>query len=237
MEHLDSALALSRRHGDTLGAADTRLALAQAWEACGEHTTALHLVTDALSTYRALRDPVRAAVAHNAIGWHAAHLDRYREATRHLRTALRIQTGHGNRTHLADTLDSLGCLSSRQGRHADALGHYRHALDLLRDLGDLFGEADTLANLGHAHAALGNMPQAVRCWRRAHELYLDQHRTAAAEQVRQRLDEVVPDNDAVTFCDVAVTVADVATTADNHPGTTDDVAVSPDDVICPGESG
>lgn len=101
------------------------------------------------------------AHAHNAIGWHLAHLGRAQESLASCRRALAIFVERDDRGGQALTLDSIGYALHRLDRVAEARDSYRSAATMSRELGwqvvlanTLIRSAETAEQLGdHAGAA------------------------------------------------------------------------------------
>jgi len=190
LAHLDAALVLATRDGDTASQAHIHHSLAWALEQQGEDQRALEHAVRALSLYRKLDSPIWEARELNAVGWYNARVGDYEQAFEHCQAALTVTLRHGHQPGEANTLDSLGYICFHTGRYELAEDYYTRALAVVRDLGHTYLEAETLERLGHTHAARHRHAHARLVWQQAHRLFEAQHRTVDAARLQEQLDSI-----------------------------------------------
>jgi DNA-binding SARP family transcriptional activator/tetratricopeptide (TPR) repeat protein len=188
MAQLDRALRLGEQHEDHADVVLTLTALGHACAARGDHEAALHHALRSLALARTLGEPVKEADRLNAVGWYTMLLGRTEQARGHLDAALTLARRHGHLDIEAATLDSLATLAARTGQYEAALTRYEELLPIFTELGDDYYLAENWQHIGDMRAELGHSAAARTAWARALELYEEQHRPAAAIEVRQRLD-------------------------------------------------
>ncbi|MBM0275044.1 tetratricopeptide repeat protein [Micromonospora tarensis] len=188
--HLEHALELYVRGGDTEGEARTHQNLASLWDRQGEPRKALEHSRRTLTLARAAGHRRAQADALNAVGWCHAQLGEHGAALAYCERALDLLQQLGDRAGEAATWDSLGFAHHHLGQYGRAVQCYERTLVLSRDLGDRWGEADTLSRLGDTRDALGDPTAARSDWQRALDILtaLD-HPDATA--VRAKLDRVI----------------------------------------------
>jgi tetratricopeptide (TPR) repeat protein len=148
VEHLQQAMELARRHGNTGDEAHTHYQLACAWGRRGSDRLALDHAVRAVQLCRAADRPVWEAHALNAAGWHAARLGDHHVARHHCETALALQRKYHNPQGQANALRNLGEISRMTGHETDAAHRFSAALKLYRDHGMTASEADLTARIG-----------------------------------------------------------------------------------------
>ncbi|MFE7116311.1 BTAD domain-containing putative transcriptional regulator [Streptomyces sp. NPDC057654] len=185
LDHLELALALVERDGDTAGQAHVTRTVAWVWEQKEDCPRALDHATRALALYAAVGNTAWLANQLNAVGWLSARLGRYEEAQAHCEQALALFRRGDRPDDAASTLDSLGYIAHRRGRWASAVAHYEQALALFAASGGTYDQADTLANLAETLDAMGYGDRARTVRLQALDLYRAQNRAACVERMRR----------------------------------------------------
>lgn len=184
--HYESAIALQRELGDTIGQARTLLALSWVFEWQHNPGEALYHAQHALALYEELGHRAGQAETLNAVGWyHGLHGD-YAQSLICCQRALELNGELNNRFGEANTWDSLGYSHHHLGHFEEAVDCYQNALKLYRELGDRYIEADTLAHLGDTYVAAGDRSLAEESWELALAI-LDKLGNPEAEKMRVRL--------------------------------------------------
>jgi DNA-binding CsgD family transcriptional regulator/tetratricopeptide (TPR) repeat protein len=142
---------------------------------------------NALNLARELGDDTWYARSLNAEGWFRAHLGELDAARRCCERAFALSSRSADTRGMADTADSLGFITHRQGDHARAIVHYGQAVDLYGELGNSYTVANALDSLGTVHESMDRPQHAREVWRRALKLYQKQHRLAEARRLEERL--------------------------------------------------
>jgi tetratricopeptide (TPR) repeat protein len=158
--HLEQALAIRRELGDTLGEAQTAVALGHGYYLLqGPSEPAIEHMRHAADLLRPLDRPALRGTALNNLGevyFALGNLDAaaecYAEASEELREAGGYALGH--------PLLNLGRVYLSLRRLDEALPRLAEALRLHRAAGDPMGEALALKELGRAHVATGNVTEA-----------------------------------------------------------------------------
>ncbi|WP_158678663.1 tetratricopeptide repeat protein [Streptomyces sulphureus] len=187
LTHLEEGLTGAIADGDALGQAHTHRAIAKAWEEQGDNQQALQHAHRALELYDELGVQVSGSHALNEVGWYAAKLGRFDQASQHCADALTRCRTNNDRSGEARTLISLGYIDHHTGRPHTAAGRFRQAIALYSALGDTTAEADALEHLGHALAGY-DTDDARRSWQQAFDLYSSQHRELDARRIQTRIE-------------------------------------------------
>jgi tetratricopeptide (TPR) repeat protein len=108
-----------------------------------------------------LADPGAQANARRGLARPYIQLGRYDEAHEHLRHALDLYGGLGDKAGQGRVHMALAPLLARDGRDDEALSHAEHALEMFRAAGDRIGQADALNAVGWYHAHLGRYLEAI----------------------------------------------------------------------------
>ena len=185
LEHADRALTLAEQANDTYRQALAHQTLAHIWELHGDNRQALVHARDSLRFVQMLDDPVWQTIALSNVGWCHARLGQYAEARTACQSALELQRRH-HRVR-GSLLDSLGYIAHHTHEYHQALSYYRQALDMCRDTGDAYYEAEFLEHVAETYLALHQSDEARDAWNQALGLYVNQHRLAHAERIRQCL--------------------------------------------------
>ena len=111
--------------------------------------------------------------------------------------ALRLSRDVGNRHGQAETLNSLGELSSRTAASRQARDHYAQALAIARDLGTPLEEARALEGIGRSHLQDGHASQGTAGLRQALAIY-QRIGSPAARRVQQTLHDHHARQDSLT---------------------------------------
>ena len=143
-----------------------------AWRELGHALKALERHDEAIRAYSRSRSLLRAAgelveAARTEIGWTDAlmYLDRYREARRVGRRALRTFLDQGDARRAGRVLMNLGNLEYRRDRPLEAVALYRQAIEHLPD--DSMDPAIADYNLGNILVQTAELESAERRYRRA----------------------------------------------------------------------
>jgi tetratricopeptide (TPR) repeat protein/transcriptional regulator with XRE-family HTH domain len=125
----------------------------------------------AFAAARDTGDPAAQAMVCRDLAHAYTRLDRYDEAGAHLRQALRLHAGLGDRDGVAWTHHRIAWTADQRGRHAEAIHHSDQALRLFHETGNLWGRAHVLNCTGWYHAQLGDQQRALDHCRQAFDLY------------------------------------------------------------------
>jgi tetratricopeptide (TPR) repeat protein/transcriptional regulator with XRE-family HTH domain len=188
---LRKALILAERTGDVVSQGHIEHSLGGTWERHGDDRRALQHAVRALRIFETLDDAYQHARALNAVGWLQTRLGQYHKARANCEAALallRRQPLNNQQLGEANTLDSLGCIAHHLREYERALDYYGQALVICRAQGHSHLEPDILRHIADTQFAQRRVDHARDTWRLARELYLAQHRLAAAERVEQQLD-------------------------------------------------
>lgn len=192
LEHLDRAHSIFKEGGELDKQAHVHNTTGFLWSHQGDHARALVHAESALRLHQAAGGGLAwVAVAHNAVAWCLAQLDRYEEAYAHGDRAVALSRELNDRDGIAASEDSLGFISHKMGLYAEALKHYDSAVTLRQEIGNAYQEADSLVRMGATYVANGEDGQARRAWYRAAGLLRVQKRLAALERVEADLDALV----------------------------------------------
>ncbi|HZP52882.1 ATP-binding protein [Actinocrinis sp.] len=195
LRSLRKALTLAEQAGDITSQAQIHHSLGGTWERHGDDDRALEHAHRALLIFQTLDDPYQQARALNGVGWLQIRLGKYGEARANCEAALALLRSlpfNEQRIGEANTLDSLGCVAHHLREYDQALDYYDQALTICRAQGHSYLEADILRHIAETRFAQRRLDQARGSWECARELYLAQHRLAAASRVQQQLDGLAP---------------------------------------------
>jgi tetratricopeptide (TPR) repeat protein/transcriptional regulator with XRE-family HTH domain len=184
--HLELALDIYTRLGDTVGQAHTHNNMALNYEQQGRPAPALEQSELSLALYRVAGHEEGQARALNNIGWCLGLLDEHERALDSCRQALDLNERIGHRHGQAITWDSLGYIHHRLGRPEEAIAAYRRSAELFHDLGDRYNESETLTHIGDAYRGVGDLAGARASWQAALSI-LDELNHPEAVAVRDRL--------------------------------------------------
>jgi DNA-binding SARP family transcriptional activator/tetratricopeptide (TPR) repeat protein len=136
----------------------------------------------ALEAAERLDDPLARAHAHYLLGQALAELDDYEAADPHVRQALDLFRGLGDRANEAVVLYGLATMLERQERYDEALAVALDALRMLKAVGHWWTQATLENEVGWLYAHLGQYDQALTHCRRALSLHRDSgHRGGTAD--------------------------------------------------------
>ncbi len=172
-EHLETALTLFERAGDTRGIASCHDDIGKLLWMRGEYEMALEELRRGLDMRKALGDGRSIALSLNNIGlvWR----DHGQEAQAHeaLEAALKIRRELSDPLGIIESLNDLGQLALDQGEHEKALGLLEEAQLMAQDLGDNNRIAIVLANIGEAYLRTRDTQKAIDVLLRAEQLCED----------------------------------------------------------------
>jgi tetratricopeptide (TPR) repeat protein/transcriptional regulator with XRE-family HTH domain len=166
---LRQGLALGRDLGDRLVQAGVLVGLAAVQRLAGDYRSAAASSQQALSLFRDLQHSSDAAHALDELGLVQQLTGDYAAASH--KQALALCRDRGSRLGQAETLNSLGELSSRTADGRQARDHHARALAIARDLGTPLEEARALEGIGHSHLRDGNPTQAAALLRDTLAIY------------------------------------------------------------------
>jgi tetratricopeptide (TPR) repeat protein len=136
----------------------------------------------ALVTATRLGDPLALAHSHYLLGHALAEMDDYDEADRHVRQALDLFRGLGDRGNEAYVLNGLSGMLEKQQRFTEALAVALDALRMLKAVGHWWTQATLENGVGWLYAHLGQYDQALTHCQRALGLHRESgHRGGAAD--------------------------------------------------------
>ncbi len=136
----------------------------------------------ALEAAERLDDPLARAHAHYLLGQALAELDDFEAADPHVRQALDLFRGLGDRANEAVVLYGLATMLERQERYDEALAVALDALRMLKAVGHWWTQATLENEVGWLYAHLGQYDQALTHCRRALSLHRDSgHRAGTAD--------------------------------------------------------
>jgi tetratricopeptide (TPR) repeat protein len=99
--------------------------------------------------------------------------DRFEEADREAREAVRLGRATGDDWTTADALNARGVIAVYQNRHEDGEKYLSQAIEHYRALDDRSGEAGVLCNLSRIHLATGRTASAITLAQRSISIYDD----------------------------------------------------------------
>jgi DNA-binding SARP family transcriptional activator len=187
MHHLHRALAAAEASDERIVEGHVHYGISAAYEQRGDYESAVKHSAEALRLYSTTTNQLAIGQAHAAVGWHSALAERYEDAREHTERAVEMFTELNAMQSLGCAVDTLGFVSSRTGDHARAVELGRKAVRILREAGDTARGADVTANLGEALIAAGDLDAGRAALLQAHEMMVDQGRTADAERVAKLL--------------------------------------------------
>ncbi|WP_330301296.1 tetratricopeptide repeat protein [Streptomyces sp. NBC_00503] len=190
--HMERAVEAAGRTGDAAVRAEVRYIFAWVHEQAGRYEDALEQATAATELFHEAGRHLQEADALNAVGWYHALLGDTARGSAGAFEALRLSRRHGYLEGQAAAQDSLGLMARRAGLPFKAISRFRSALQLCRQLGNTYQEAGILERLGAAHADAGLFEEARNSLSDALDIYLAQHRSGEAEEVRRQLEDVSP---------------------------------------------
>lgn len=174
----EQSLALFRALGDSVGAADALLYLADIAAFEGDEPVAAALYAEARSAYEQGLPALRARGDHwtlarslNYLGEIARSEDDLAAAQRFYEDSLAVRRALGDQRGMAVTLFNLGQVLVGQGDGQQATDFYLESLALSRSLGDQRGLPDCLVGLGGAAAITGQPERAARLFGAAEILF------------------------------------------------------------------
>ncbi|MGD0239171.1 MAG: BTAD domain-containing putative transcriptional regulator [Streptosporangiaceae bacterium] len=136
----------------------------------------------ALATATRLGDPLALAHAHYLLGHALAEMDDYEAADPHVRQALDLFRGLGDRANEAYVLNGLAGMLEKQQRFTEALAVALDALRMLKAVGHWWTQATLENGVGWLYAHLGQYDQALVHCQRALGLHRESgHRGGAAD--------------------------------------------------------
>jgi DNA-binding SARP family transcriptional activator/tetratricopeptide (TPR) repeat protein len=136
----------------------------------------------ALATATRLGDPLALAHAHYLLGHALAEMDDYETADPHVRQALDLFRGLGDRANEAYVLNGLAGMLEKQQRFTEALAVALDALRMLKAVGHWWTQATLENGVGWLYAHLGQYDQALTHCQRALSLHRESgHRGGAAD--------------------------------------------------------
>jgi tetratricopeptide (TPR) repeat protein len=136
----------------------------------------------ALATATRLDDPLALAHAHYLLGHALAEMDDYETADPHVRKALDLFRGLGDRANEAYVLNGLAGMLEKQQRFPEALAVALDALRMLKAVGHWWTQATLENGVGWLYAHLGQYDQALTHCQRALSLHRESgHRGGAAD--------------------------------------------------------
>jgi tetratricopeptide (TPR) repeat protein len=172
-EHLETALTLFERAGDTRGIASCHDDIGKLLWMRGEYEMALEELRRGLDMRKAVGDGRSIALSLNNIGlvWR----DHGQEAQAHdaLEAALKIRRELSDPLGIIESLNDLGQLALDQGEHEKALGLLEEAQLMAQDLGDNNRIAIVLANIGEAYLRTRDTEKAIDVLLHAEQLCED----------------------------------------------------------------
>ena len=169
-EHLETALTLFERAGDTRGIAASHDDIGKLLWMRGEYEMALEELRRALDMRKTLGDGRSIALSLNNIGLVWRDHGQEAKAREALEAALRIRRELSDPLGIVESLNDLGQLALDQGEHQKALGLLEEAQILAQDLGDSNRIAVVLANIGEAHLRTKATEKAIEVLTRAEQL-------------------------------------------------------------------
>jgi DNA-binding SARP family transcriptional activator/tetratricopeptide (TPR) repeat protein len=136
----------------------------------------------ALATATRLGDPLALAHAHYLLGHALAEMDDYEAADPHVRQALDLFRGLGDRANEAYVLNGLASMLEKQQRLTEALAVALDALRMLKAVGHWWTQATLENGVGWLYAHLGQYDQALVHCQRALSLHRESgHRGGSAD--------------------------------------------------------
>jgi tetratricopeptide (TPR) repeat protein len=136
----------------------------------------------ALDAAERLGEPLARAHAHYLLGHALAELDDFGAADPHVRQALDLFRGLGDRANEAVVLHGLAAMLERQERYDEALAVALDALRMLKAVGHWWTQATLENEVGWLYAHLGQYDKALTHCRRALGLHRDSgHRGGTAD--------------------------------------------------------
>lgn len=195
LRSLRKALVLAEQAGDITSQGQIHHSLGGTWERHGDDDRALEHAHRALLIFKTQDDTYQQARALNAVGWLQIRLGEYGEARANCEAALALLRSlpfNEQQIGEANTLDSLGCIAHHLREYEQALDYFGQALTICRAQGHSYLEADILRHIAETRFAQRRLDQARDSWESARELYLAQHRLAAASRVQHQLDGLAP---------------------------------------------
>ena len=144
--------------GVTIGICDYRL---------GRNHEAIEWLQDAAATFRRIDDAEGLVNALNNLGVVYKNLREWREATRFLEQALRIDERAGFYARMRAHRQNLGLIRFRLGEWELAAEDFRRSLQIARDTGHPSGESVALMALGRLHHRRRQLAKAEEHYRRA----------------------------------------------------------------------
>ena len=169
-EHLETALTLFERAGDTRGIAACHDDIGKLLWMRGEYEMALDEQRRGLDMQKALGDGRSIALSLNNIGLVWRDHGQEAQAREALEAALKIRRELSDPLGIVESLNDLGQLALDQGEHPKALDLLEEAQILAQDLGDSNRIAVVLANMGEAHLRTHDTERAIAVLLRAEQL-------------------------------------------------------------------
>ena len=167
-----TALAATRRLGDTAGQAMVGRGLGSAYAYLSDYDQARAHMTDSLGLYQKLGDLDGQARVHQSLAWAAGRSGRHRDALGHAGQALDLFQATGNRGGQAAALNALGYGHAMLGQLQRARRFCRQALSLNQEVGLHRGEeAHAWDSLGYVEHQLGHHREAAHCYQSALSLF------------------------------------------------------------------
>jgi len=183
LEHLN----LAAQAGDTPDQAFTHHALGWLWSLRGDNQRALHHAADALRRYRALGMRAGEGRELTVMSWYRALLGDYDRARTQGQAALAVARRYQLFEDEALSTGVLGYVALHTARHTQARSLLQESDILLGKAGNTYYQATVLDYLGRTHHTLGHLDATNHTWHRALQLYREQHRTAEADDLQERL--------------------------------------------------
>jgi tetratricopeptide (TPR) repeat protein len=172
-EHLETALTLFERAGDTRGIASCHDDIGKLLWMRGEYEMALEELRRGLDMRKALGDGRSIALSLNNIGLVWRDHGQEAQAQEALEAALKIRRELSDPLGIIESLNDLGQLALDQGEHEKALGLLEEAQLMAQDLGDNNRIAIVLANIGEAYLRTRDTEKAIDVLLRAEQLCED----------------------------------------------------------------
>ncbi|GIH10517.1 SARP family transcriptional regulator [Rhizocola hellebori] len=164
-----TAVAVSRRMGDSVGEAHAQGSLGLACNRLGRHDQAHSHLRRAYELLRELGDPVGQAYTHLRMSHVCEGQSDNANALRHAQSALELYTEAGHGAGQAQAMNSIGWYLAQLGRFSEAIVQCEQAAALHQELGDRQGRAHTLDSLGFAHHHMGDHARAADYYQQALE--------------------------------------------------------------------
>ena len=190
LAHWDEALRLAKSAGHVETEAQTHLALASAWEGWSDFRKGRSHGEQALALFQSIDHNVGILRSLSLIGYFAARQGEIDHGLEALEKALALAHDEGLIETAAENNYFIAEVLRGADRRPEAITRYERALALCIQNQSRYGEVEVQTGMGGCYAELGDHGRARAAWERAIELLDSQNRTAMADALREKLNNL-----------------------------------------------